>query len=180
MGSRIEPAVLKDLSYGLYVMTSLYNDQMNGQIVNSVNQVTSEPVRIAVTVNKKNLTHDFVQESKLFGISILDETTPMSFFELFGFTSGRDVDKLSQVRHRKGFTGCPLVHENALSFVEAVVFKEIDLGSHTIFIVFGYRIVEEIGKRIHRTDLFHIRPVQQVECIEHQLEFNAFTGLNGS
>lgn len=134
MGSRIEPAVLKDLSYGLYVMTSLYNDQMNGQIVNSVNQVTSEPVRIAVTVNKKNLTHDFVQESKLFGISILDETTPMPFFELFGFTSGRDVDKLSQVSHRKGVTGCPVVHENALSFVEAVVFKEIDLGSHTIFI----------------------------------------------
>jgi ferric-chelate reductase [NAD(P)H] len=134
MGSRIEPAVLKNLSYGLYVMTSLYKDQMNGQIVNSVNQVTSKPVRLAVTVNKKNLTHDFIQESKLFGISILNETTPMSFFELFGFRSGREVDKLSQVRHRKGVTGCPVVHENTLSFVEAVVFKEIDLGSHTIFI----------------------------------------------
>ena len=134
MGNRIEPEVLKDLSYGLYVMTSLCDEQMNGQIVNSVNQVTSEPVRLAVTVNKKNLTHDFICESKLFGISILNETTPMSFFELFGFKSGREVDKMSQVRHMKGVTGCPVVHENALSFVEAVVFKEVDLGSHTIFI----------------------------------------------
>jgi ferric-chelate reductase [NAD(P)H] len=124
----------RDLSYGLYIVTSLDGDRLNGQIVNTVIQVTSDPARIAVIVNKKNLTHEFISKSGMFGVSVLDESAPMTFLGLFGFRSGRDVDKLSQVQYRIGVTGCPLVLDHALSVLEAKVINQIDLGTHTIFI----------------------------------------------
>jgi ferric-chelate reductase [NAD(P)H] len=134
MSVELEKEAFSSLSYGLYVLTSHDEESLNGQIVNSVIQVTYDPIRIAVTVNKKNLTHQYITKSRAFAISVLDSSAPTSFFELFGFMSGRDVDKLSQVRFKPGMTGCPLVEQHALSAMEALVFKEVDLGTHTIFI----------------------------------------------
>ena len=134
MEGKIETGVFRDLSYGLYVLTSLDEDILNGQIINSVSQVTNDPVRLAVTINKKNMTHGLILKSRVFAISVLGTSTPRSFFQLFGFMSGRDVNKLAQVKYKDGITGCPLIVENAMSVVEAAVFKTIDLGTHTIFI----------------------------------------------
>jgi ferric-chelate reductase [NAD(P)H] len=144
MSLELEREVFNGLSYGLYVLTSHDEDNLNGQIVNSVIQVTYDPIRVAVTVHKKNLTHRYITKSRAFAISVLDHSTPISFFELFGFMSGRDVDKLSKVRFKLGITGCPVIKENALSAMEALVFKEVDLGTHTIFI--GNATASEIFK----------------------------------
>ena len=134
MSPEFDRRAFRDLSYGLYIVTSLDGDRLNGQIVNTVIQVTSDPARVAVIINKQNLTHEFILKSGLFGVSVLDESAPMTFLGTFGFRSGRDVDKLSQVQFKIGGTGCPLVLEHALSVLEAKVIDQIDLGSHTIFI----------------------------------------------
>jgi len=134
MSPEFDRRAFRDLSYGLYIVTSLDGDRLNGQIVNTVIQVTSDPARVAVIVNKQNLTHEFIIKSGLFGVSVLDESAPMTFLGTFGFRSGRDVDKLSQVQFKIGVTGCPLVLEHALSILEAKVINQIDLGTHTIFI----------------------------------------------
>jgi flavin reductase (DIM6/NTAB) family NADH-FMN oxidoreductase RutF len=122
------------LSYGLYIVCSIDGERLNGQIVNSVIQVTPDPARVAVIVNKKNLTHEFISKSGLFGVSVLDESATMAFLGPFGLRSGRDVDKLSKVRFRTGVTGCPLVLDHALPVLEAKVVDQIELGSHTIFV----------------------------------------------
>ena len=124
----------ENLSYGLYIVTSRNKDRLNGQIVNTVIQVTSEPPRVAVIINKKNLTHEYISKSKLFGVSILEQGAPFTFFGPFGFRSGREVDKLSKVQFKEGVIRCPLVTEHSLSLLEAQVFDQIDLGTHTIFI----------------------------------------------
>ena len=134
MSPEFDRRAFRDLSYGLYIVTSLDSDRLNGQIVNTVIQVTSEPARVAVIINKKNLTHEFIAKSGLFAVSVLEESAPMTFLGLFGFRSGREVDKLSQVQYKIGITGCPLVLEQALSVLEAKVIDQIDLGTHTIFI----------------------------------------------
>ena len=134
MSPEFDRRAFRDLSYGLYIVTSLDGDRLNGQIVNTVIQVTSDPARVAVILNNQNLTHEFISKSGLFGVSVLDESAPMTFMGLFGFRSGRDVDKLSQVEFKMGVTGCPLVLEHALSVLEAKVINQIDLGTHTIFI----------------------------------------------
>jgi ferric-chelate reductase [NAD(P)H] len=134
MSPEFDRRAFRDLSYGLYIVSSLDGDRLNGQIVNTVIQVTSDPARVAVILNNQNLTHEFISKSGLFGVSVLDESAPMTFMGLFGFRSGRDVDKLSQVEFKMGVTGCPLVLEHALSVLEAKVINQIDLGTHTIFI----------------------------------------------
>jgi flavin reductase (DIM6/NTAB) family NADH-FMN oxidoreductase RutF len=134
MSPDLDRRAFRDLSYGLYIVTSRDKERFNGQIVNTVIQVTSDPARVAVIINKKNLTHEFILESKSFGVSVLEESAPLSFFGPFGFRSGRDFDKFAKVKFREGITGCPLVTEHALSCLEAEVFEEIDLGSHTVFI----------------------------------------------
>jgi rubredoxin/flavin reductase (DIM6/NTAB) family NADH-FMN oxidoreductase RutF len=101
--------------------------------VNTVIQITSTPPRVAVTINKENLTHDFIRACGCFSVSILEESTPMPLIGLFGFKSGRDVDKFLGLDFERGITGCPVLREHSLSFIEAKVFNSVDVGTHTMF-----------------------------------------------
>jgi ferric-chelate reductase [NAD(P)H] len=134
MSAELNRKVFEDFSYGLYIVTSLNEDRLNGQIINTAIQVTSDPPRVAVIINKKNLTHEYISKSKVFAVSVLDELAPLIFFGPFGFRSGRDVDKLAKVQFKKGMTGCPLITEYTLSVLEAKVIDQTDVGTHTIFI----------------------------------------------
>jgi ferric-chelate reductase [NAD(P)H] len=145
MEQKVDRSVFRDLSYGLYIVASLDQGRLNGQVVNTVIQVTSEPPRVAVIINKKNLTHEFILKSKVFSASVLEESTPMTFLGPFGFRSGRDIEKISKVAFKKGITGCPLIVEHALSVLEAEVIDQIDLGTHTIFI--GTVVNSEVLKK---------------------------------
>jgi ferric-chelate reductase [NAD(P)H] len=134
MSPAIDRRAFRDLSYGLYIVTSRDQEKINGQIVNTAIQVTSDPPRLAVIINKKNLTHALITKSRIFAVSVLEESTPLTFIGPFGFRSGRDIDKFAKVLFKEGVTGCPLVTDHALSVVEAKVFDQIDLGTHTIFV----------------------------------------------
>lgn len=125
---------LQKLSYGLYLVCSGKGAEFNGQIANTVFQITPEPPTIAVSINKSNLTHGFIEESRVFTTSVLCQSTPLSFIGRFGFKSGRDTNKLDGVDYKIGETGVPVVLENAVAYFEAKVTQEMDVGTHTIFI----------------------------------------------
>lgn len=133
------------LSYGLYVISSRKGDKLNGQIANTVFQITSEPPTIAVSINKNNLTHECITASKVLTVSILSQNTPLSFIGHFGFKSGRDIDKLEGINHISGQTQAPVVTDNTLAYLEARVTQEIDAGTHTIFIgeLVGAEVIKE-------------------------------------
>jgi len=130
----MNPKALYKLGYGLYVVSSKRREGFNGQIANTVFQVTSEPPTIAVSINKNNLTHEFITESKVLAVSILSQDTPLSFIGHFGFKSGRDINKLEGINYRIGETGAPVVIDHALAYLESRVFQALDVGTHTIFI----------------------------------------------
>ena len=123
------------LSYGLFVLTAKRGEKDNGCITNTAIQVTSEPNRISIAVNKANYTHDMVLETGRFNVSIISEKADFDLFKHFGFQSGRDVDKFAD------FTDCARA-ENGIFYItkgtNAVISAEveqcIDLGSHTLFI----------------------------------------------
>jgi len=125
---------LHKISYGLYVVTSRKSDNFNGQIANTVFQVTSEPATIAISINKQNLTHEFIRESNVFAVSVLSKNAPLKFVGHFGFKSGRDIDKFEGINHKVGRTGAPIVLDYAVACLEAEVIKEVDADTHTIFI----------------------------------------------
>jgi len=130
----IAPRSLSCINYGLYIVTSRSGEKLNGQIVNTVVQVSGRPPKIAVSINKENLTHEFISESGVFGVSVLDETTPMTLIGTFGFRSGRDVNKFEKVKHTFGVTKTPLVTEHTISVLEAKVIDSVNVGTHTVFV----------------------------------------------
>lgn len=130
----VNSKALHKLGYGLYVVGSKKGGKLNAQIANTVIQVTSDPPTIAVSINKQNLTHEFISESKVFTASILSQDTPLSFIGHFGFKSGREVDKLKDVNYKLGETKAPIVLDHSLAYLEARVINQLDVGTHTIFI----------------------------------------------
>ncbi|MCX8126470.1 MAG: flavin reductase family protein, partial [Dehalococcoidia bacterium] len=130
----VDPKVFHKISYGLYIVASRDDGRVNGQIANTVFQITSEPPTIGVSINKQNLTHQFIEKSRVFVASILSRDAPLSFIGQFGFKSGRDTDKFAGVSYRKGKTGAPVVTDNCLGYIEAEVVNQIDCGTHTTFI----------------------------------------------
>ena len=136
---------LYKLSYGLYVVSSRKGDRINGQIANTVFQITSEPPTIAVSINKNNLTHEFIKESKVLAVSVISQDTPLSFIGHFGFKSGRDIDKLEGISYKTGETQAPVVTENTVAYLEARVIQEVDVGTHTIFVgeLVGADVIKE-------------------------------------
>ncbi|MBI4295242.1 MAG: flavin reductase [Chloroflexi bacterium] len=127
-------SALRKVSYGVYVIGSRKGDRFNAQIANTVFQITSEPPTIVVSINKDNLTHEFIKDSKVFTASVLCQDTPLSFIGRLGFKSGRDINKLEGIDYRIGETKAPIVMENAAAYLEAKVVNEIDVGTHTIFV----------------------------------------------
>jgi flavin reductase (DIM6/NTAB) family NADH-FMN oxidoreductase RutF/rubredoxin len=125
---------LYKLGYGLYIVCSKKEDRLNGQIANTVFQITSEPPTIAVSINKNNLTHEFLKASKVMTVSVISRDAPLSFIGHFGFKSGRDMDKLNGINYKIGETQSPVITENTLAYLEAKVVQEVDVGTHTIFI----------------------------------------------
>jgi flavin reductase (DIM6/NTAB) family NADH-FMN oxidoreductase RutF len=130
----MDPNVLHNIGYGMYIVSSNKGDLLNGQIANTVFQITSAPVTMAISINKKNLTHEYIESSKRFSISILAQETPLSFMGRFGFKSGRVEDKFKDTKFIKLGSGCPVVLENALCYLEAKVINQLDCGTHTLFL----------------------------------------------
>lgn len=130
----MDPNVLHNISYGMYIVSSDKGGRLNGQIVNTVFQITSEPVTIGISINKKNLTHEYIAASSRFSLSILEDKTPLAFIGKFGFKSGRTEDKFKDVKYKTLGSGCPVVLDNALCYIEAKVVKSLDCFTHTLFI----------------------------------------------
>jgi flavin reductase (DIM6/NTAB) family NADH-FMN oxidoreductase RutF len=125
---------LYSLSYGLYLVASQKQGKLNGQIANTVFQVSSEPPTVAVCINRQNFTHEFIAGSKVFTISVLSQDTPLPFIGHFGFKSGRDIDKFKDINYKPGETGAPVVLDHSVAYLEARVISQIDVGTHTVFI----------------------------------------------
>jgi flavin reductase (DIM6/NTAB) family NADH-FMN oxidoreductase RutF/rubredoxin len=130
----MDPKALYKIGYGMYIIGACKGDKINAQIANTVFQVSSEPPTVAVSINKKNLTHEYIHESKAFSASVLVQDTPLSFIGQFGFKSGRDTDKLAGVKYKMGASGSPVVLDYAASYIETKVIQEVDAGTHSIFI----------------------------------------------
>ncbi len=123
------------LTYGLFVLTSASEGKDSGCIINTAGQVTSEPNRISITVNKSNFTHDLVKESGKFNISILSEAASFDTFKHFGFQSGRDVDKFADYAEcKRSANGLYYITAGTNGYISAVIEQSVDLGSHTMFI----------------------------------------------
>lgn len=122
------------IGYGLYVVTCHDGKKDNGLIVNTVSQVTDSPNRIAVTINKENYSYHVIQKTGRMNVNCLTVEAPFAVFEAFGFRSGRNVDKFADCTPYRSDNGLVFLPKYINAFMSLEVEKEIDLGSHGMFI----------------------------------------------
>ena len=67
----IDNKVFRDVSYGLYIVSTKYNEKNVGCVINTLSQVTSENPVVSFSINKNNYTNEAVKNAKKFAISII-------------------------------------------------------------------------------------------------------------
>ena len=122
------------LGYGLYLLAARDGEKDNGCIINTAIQVTTNPNRISMTVNKQNKTHDMIAKTGVFTLSVLTESAPFDLFRHFGMQSGRDVDKFSQWEGtERSANGILRLSHHANAYISGKIFGQMDLGTHSMF-----------------------------------------------
>lgn len=130
----IDNSAMFKLGYGLYVLTAK-GARDNGCIINTAIQVTSQPNRILVGVNKENLTHDMIQYTKEFNLSVLTESCSFEIFQHFGYQSGKAVDKFAGFEScKRSDNGIYYITQGTNAYLSGEVVKMIDSGTHTLFL----------------------------------------------
>ena len=133
--SMIDNTAMFKLSYGLYVLTARDGSKDNGCIINTAVQLTDNPKRLNIAVNKANYTEEMIKKTGAFNISVLGETAPFKLFKQFGFQSGRDVNKFEQNdAYARSANGIAYLTEHANAFISCKVIESRDYGTHTLFI----------------------------------------------
>lgn len=130
----MDKKALYQISSGLYLVSSKDNDHRAGCIINTLMQVTSSPVQVTITVNKENDTTNTILKSRAFSVTMLTKNVDMNIIASFGFQSSKDVDKFGT---REVFTDeleNPYIKEGMNASLACKVVKEVDLGSHILFV----------------------------------------------
>ena len=122
------------IGYGLYVLTARENGKDNGCIVNTFQQVTGEPLRVSVAVNKANYTCGMIERTGVFNISVISESASFDVFQRFGFQSGKSVDKFAYFPAPRCANGVLAVDRSTNAIISGKVFQTVDLGTHLLFL----------------------------------------------
>lgn len=131
---KIDPSALFKIGYGLYVITSNDGKRDNGMIGNTVAQVSSDPSRLIVGINKANYSCETIAKTGVLNVCTLNEQAPFQIFQHFGFQSGRDVSKFADFEHfDKSSNGLPYLNKYANGYMSLKVFETVDTGSHLMF-----------------------------------------------
>lgn len=122
------------LSYGLFILTAGESGKDNGCIVNTVMQVTSEPNRIIVAVNKKNYTCGMIERTGKFNVSVLTVNSKFGTYKHWGFQSGANIDKCQSIAYERAENGVIYIAEECNAYLCAEVVSAFDVGTHMLFL----------------------------------------------
>lgn len=152
------------LSYGLFVLTAKDGEKDNGCIINTASQVTVEPNRITIAVNKANYTHDMIKKTGVFNVSILSEDVTFDTFKHFGFQTGRDTDKFAGYQDaERSANGLFFVTKGTNALISGKVVDEKEFETHTLFIaeVTECRVLSDVASVTYAYYFAHIKPKPQ-------------------
>lgn len=130
----MDKTALLKFSYGLYVASASDGKSTGACVVNTGLQVTSDPLQVAVVVNKQNHTCDVIREAGHFALTVLSERAGMPFIGTFGFKSSREIDKFEGLDRRATALSDPYAIENACAVVSCALARGVDVGTHVIFV----------------------------------------------
>ena len=168
--------VLKNLSYGMYLI-SAKDDNNVGCIANTVFQITSSPITVAVSLNHNNYTNQIIKKTKKFNISILGENTPSEVIGTFGYKTSKEVDKFANFDYET-INDIPYLKDNCGVMVCEVI-NEMETETHTIFLanvtnLFNYKNEEVMTYKYYHEVLKGKSPKNAPTFIKEEEKINVW------
>ncbi len=164
--NNLDSKALHKFSYGLFVL-SAKGGKENGCIINTAMQVTSNPLKISICVNKSNYTLDMIIQSGKFNVSVLSNDATFDIFKHFGFQTGKKVNKFSAFNNKYSLNGLPYIETGANAFFSASVDRYIDLGTHVLIIasVTESKVLSSTPSLTYEYYLNNIKPKPQAKVV---------------
>lgn len=153
------------IGYGLYVVTSNDGTKDNGLIVNTVSQVTDNPNRVAVCINKANYSHHIIKQTGIMNVNCLSTEAPFSVFQNFGFQSGRTADKFADIEPMRSDNGLVFLPRYINAFMSLKVERYVDFDTHGMFIctVTEARVISDVDTMTYNYYQSNVKPKPETE-----------------
>jgi len=153
------------IGYGLYVVTSNDGEKDNGLIVNTVSQVTDNPNRVAVCINKANYSHHIIKQTGIMNVNCLSTEAPFQVFQNFGFQSGRTADKFADIEVLRSDNGLAFLPRYINAFMSLKVEQYVDFDTHGMFIctVTEARVISDVETMTYNYYQSHVKPKPETE-----------------
>jgi flavin reductase (DIM6/NTAB) family NADH-FMN oxidoreductase RutF len=118
------------MTHGIYVLTTAFEDIINGMIASWVSQVSYEPPLISVAVHPNRYSHRLIEQSSCFALHVVAKNRT-DFLKRF---EGSDpLAKFSGIEWTRGKTGSPIIRD-CIAWFECEVVSSLDPGNHTVYI----------------------------------------------
>jgi flavin reductase (DIM6/NTAB) family NADH-FMN oxidoreductase RutF/rubredoxin len=167
----MDKRALYNLSYGVFMLSTKFEDVTNGCITNTCIQVANNPIRVAVSVINSNYTCELIKKSGVFALSLLDQTCRFETIKHFGLQSGRDTDKFEGMKVHTDVNGVAYLGWQTCAVISCRVTDSKDLGSHTLFIaeVEDARMLSENEPLTYAYYQSNIKPKQEEKKTDKQI-----------
>lgn len=132
-------ALMGELDYSMFIVTAAAQGRREGCLVGFAVQTSVDPSRFLVCLSEKNRTTRLASGVDHLAVHFVPSRAE-ALAELFGGTTGDDLDKFSRCAWQPGPEGLPILDECENWFVGRVL-ERLDLGDHV-----GYLLEPEVSR----------------------------------
>lgn len=100
-------AFLDKLDFSMVIVTTASQGERAGCLVGFVSQCSMDPPRMLVCISDKNHTHEVALKAPSLAVHLIPRERK-DLVELFGSTTGYEIDKFSAANGHPAPTMCPL------------------------------------------------------------------------
>lgn len=129
----MDKKIFRDISYGMYIVSSMIEDEKSGCVINTLCQINSVDPLISISLNKDNYTNKVIRDSKRFSVSIISNDTSSDLIGKFGYHSSKDINKFSDINYEL-IDNLPVINDNMCGYVICDVVNIIDCNTHDIIV----------------------------------------------
>lgn len=132
MDPDIKKQTLRQITYGLYVMSSASGDEVGAGTVNWLSQASFSPPLVMVAAKADSGLHSAVEKSGTFAVNFLSESQKQ-FAEDFFRPTTVEGELINGHAFRPGTTGAPVLDE-VYAYIECKVSDKLAMDDHTVFV----------------------------------------------
>ena len=121
---------LGKFSYGIYVLTTYGEDEINGMIASWVSQISYDPALVMAAIHPNRYSHRLIEKSGAFALHVVAQNQVEYLSRFKGDDPRRKFDGL---RWEKGKTGSPIL-KDCIAYVDCSVVANYTPGNHTLYI----------------------------------------------